>query len=316
MNPDLKIIDNIKKNIENNELNKTVAIDDPVRTEEEIDKLIEKYNNIKKNKIKYNIDKKAVQTMIKTTCKDVYNNIEFIGLDKLNNLKTGAIITGNHYSPVDTIPIKELIKKVFNKELYIVSYASNLALKPPLDFIVNHENIIPIKDSISYLNDVFKPQLFDLLNKGEFVLIYPEQEMWNNYRKPRPCKRGAYQFASEANVPVISLYTELQDLNVKSNDNFNKLKYILHVIDVLEPNKDLSIRQNSIEMSKKDYELKVKTYEECFNKKLTYDFSYDDIAGYIKKNNEQLFFFFLYIFNIFIIRFFTSLNHSLIYSIS
>ena len=283
MNPDLKIIENIKKNIINNELNKTVAIDDPVLSEEEIDKLIDKYNNLKKNKIKYSIDKKASQAMIKTTCKDVYDNIEFKGIEKLNNLKTGAIITGNHYSPVDTIPIKELIKKVFNKELYIVSYASNLALKPPLDFIVNHENIIPIKDSISYLNEVFKPQLFDLLNKGEFVLIYPEQEMWNNYRKPRPCKRGAYQFAAEANVPIISLYTELKDRGIKDNNNFNKLKYILHVLDIIEQDNNLSVRQNSINNSKKDYELKVKKYEECFNKKLTYDFSYEDIAGLQKE---------------------------------
>ena len=283
MNPDLKIIENIKKNIINNELNKTVAIDDPVLSEEEIDKLIDKYNNLKKNKIKYSIDKKASQAMIKTTCKDVYDNIEFKGIEKLNNLKTGAIITGNHYSPVDTIPIKELIKKVFNKELYIVSYASNLALKPPLDFIVNHENIIPIKDSISYLNEVFKPQLFDLLNKGEFVLIYPEQEMWNNYRKPRPCKRGAYQFAAEANVPIISLYTELKDRGIKDDNNFNKLKYILHVLDIIEQDNNLSVRQNSINNSKKDYELKVKKYEECFNKKLTYDFSYEDIAGLQKE---------------------------------
>ncbi len=283
MNPDLKIIENIKKNTINNELNKTVAIDDPVLSEEEIDKLIDKYNNLKKNKIKYSIDKKASQAMIKTTCKDVYDNIEFKGIEKLNNLKTGAIITGNHYSPVDTIPIKELIKKVFNKELYIVSYASNLALKPPLDFIVNHENIIPIKDSISYLNEVFKPQLFDLLNKGEFVLIYPEQEMWNNYRKPRPCKRGAYQFAAEANVPIISLYTELKDRGIKDNNNFNKLKYILHVLDIIEQDNNLSVRQNSINNSKKDYELKVKKYEECFNKKLTYDFSYEDIAGLQKE---------------------------------
>ncbi len=283
MNPDLKIIENIKKNTINNELNKTVAIDDPVLSEEEIDKLIDKYNNLKKNKIKYSIDKKASQAMIKTTCKDVYDNIEFKGIEKLNNLKTGAIITGNHYSPVDTIPIKELIKKVFNKELYIVSYASNLALKPPLDFIVNHENIIPIKDSISYLNEVFKPQLFDLLNKGEFVLIYPEQEMWNNYRKPRPCKRGAYQFAAEANVPIISLYTELKDRGIKDDNNFNKLKYILHVLDIIEQDNNLSVRQNSINNSKKDYELKVKKYEECFNKKLTYDFSYEDIAGLQKE---------------------------------
>ena len=43
MNPDLRIIDNIKKRIEDNELNSNVAIDDPVLSDEEIDALIEKY---------------------------------------------------------------------------------------------------------------------------------------------------------------------------------------------------------------------------------------------------------------------------------
>jgi len=283
MNPDLKIIENIKKRIEDNELNSNVAIDDPILSDEEIDTLIETYYKQKKNKVKYNVDKKAADLLIKNFCKDVYKNIEYVGLDKLKYFKGGAIITGNHYSPVDTIPIKELIKNEFNKELYIVSIASNLDLKPPLNFIINHQNIIPLKNTISYLNDKFKPELYDLLKKDEFVLIYPEQEMWNNYRKPRPCKRGAYQFAAEANVPIISLYTELQDRGIKDDKNFNKLKYILHVLDIIEQDNSLSVRQNSINNSKKDYELKVKKYEECFNKKLTYDFSYEDIAGLQKE---------------------------------
>lgn len=279
MNPDLRIIDNIKKRIEDNELNSNVAIDDPILSDEEIDTLIETYYKQKKNKVKYNVDKKAADLLIKNFCKDVYKNIEYVGLDKLKDFKGGAIITGNHYSPVDTIPIKELIKNEFNKELYIVSIASNLDLKPPLNFIINHQNIIPLKNTISYLNDKFKPELYDLLKKDEFVLIYPEQEMWNNYRKPRPCKRGAYQFASEANVPVISLFTELVDTGISSDDNFNKLKYIVHVLDIIKPDENLSVRQNSIEMSKKDYELKVKAYEEAYNKKLNYTFDNSDIAG-------------------------------------
>ena len=43
MNPDLRIIDNIKKRIEENELNSNVAIDDPILSDEEIDKLIDNY---------------------------------------------------------------------------------------------------------------------------------------------------------------------------------------------------------------------------------------------------------------------------------
>ena len=284
MNPDLKIIDNIKYNLDNNLLNDTVAIDDPILTEEEIDKLISKYYKLKENKIKYNIDKKAVDTLVRTTCKYVYDNIEIVGLENLDNINEGAIITGNHYSPVDTIPIKEAIKKKYNKEPYIVSLASNLALKAPLDYIINHQNILPIKDSINYMNNEFKPRLFDLLNNKEYVIIYPEQQMWNNYRLPRPSKRGAYSFAAEANKPIISTFTELIDTGISDDDNFNKIKYRLHILKPIYPDTNKSIRQNSIDMAKIDYDQKIKCYEEVYNTKLDYTFDISNIAGLKKKD--------------------------------
>ena len=284
MIPDLKHIENIKHNLENNLLNDTVAIDDPILTEEELDKLIKKYYKLKENKIKYNIDKKAVDALIKTSCKHVYDNLEIVGLENLDNINEGAIITGNHYSPVDTIPIKEFIKKKYNKEPYIVSLASNLALKAPLDYIVNHQNLLPIKDSISYMNDEFKPRLYKLLENKEYVLIYPEQQMWNNYRLPRPCKRGAYQFAAEANKPIISTFTELVDLGISDDDNFNKLKYIIHILKPIIPDPNKSVRQNSIDMASIDYEQKVKCYEEVYNTKLDYTFDISNIAGLKKKD--------------------------------
>ena len=277
MIPDIKIIENIKKNIEENTLNNSVAIDDPVLTDEEVDNLIDKYYRLKKNKVKYKIDKKASEILIEQFTKDIVNNIEFDGIENIKDIKNGAIITGNHYSPMDTLPVKKLIKKVFNKEIYIVSLASNLALKAPLDFIVNHENIIPLKNSVEYLTTKFKPELFDKLKQDELVLIYPEENMWNNYKKPRPCKRGAYQFAAEANVPVISLFTELKEEN-------GIIKYIVHVLKPIYPNKEISIRQNSINMAKIDYEQKIDCYEKVFNKKLDYTFSYEDIAGYKKED--------------------------------
>ena len=284
MNLDLKIIDNIKYNLENNLLNETVAIDDPILTEKEIDKLIKNYYKIKENKIKYNIDKKAVDTLVRTTCKYVYDNIEIVGLENLDNINDGAIITGNHYSPVDTIPIKEFIKKKYNKEPYIVSLASNLALKAPLDYIINHQNILPIKDSISYMNEEFKPRLFEYLNNKEYIIIYPEQQMWNNYRLPRPCKRGAYSFAAEANKPIISTFTELIDTGISDDDNFNKIKYRIHILKPIYPDSNKSIRQNSIDMSSIDYEQKIKCYEEVYNTKLDYTFNISNIAGLKKKD--------------------------------
>ena len=277
MIPEAKIVENIKKNIEANTLNNSVAIDDPVLTPEEIDNLVDKYYKIKKNKVKYKIDKKAAEVLIEQFTKDIINNIEFEGIENLDDIKSGAIITGNHYSPMDTLPIKKLIKKVYNKEIYIVSLASNLALKAPLDFIVNHQNIIPLKNSVEYLTTKFKPELYEKLKNNEMVLIYPEENMWNNYKKPRPCKRGAYQFAAEANVPIVSLFTELKEEK-------DKIKYIVHVLKPIYPNKELSVRQNSINMAKIDYEQKIKAYEDAFNQKLDYTFSYNDIAGFKKED--------------------------------
>ena len=49
----LPVIENIKKNILNNELNKKVEIDDPVLTQEEIMKVIDKFYKNKKANTSY-----------------------------------------------------------------------------------------------------------------------------------------------------------------------------------------------------------------------------------------------------------------------
>ena len=49
----------------------------------------------------------------------------------------------------------------------------------------------------------FIPTIRDLLNDKSLILIYPEEEMWFNYRKPRPPKPGAYHYAAKYNVPII-----------------------------------------------------------------------------------------------------------------
>ena len=62
------------------------------------------------------------------------------------------------------------------------------------------------------------------------------------------------------------------------------IKYVVHVLKPIYPNKELSVRQNSINMAKLDYEQKIESYEEAFNKKLDYTFSYKDIAGLKKED--------------------------------
>ena len=122
-----------------------------------------------------------------------------------------------------------------------------------------------------------------VLSKGNLVLIYPEEEMWFNYRKPRPCKRGAYQFASMLNVPIISCFVEMNDLDEDDNEEFYKVEYKVHILKPLIPKKNKSDRANSIELSKNDYEQKKESNEMSYNTKLDYEFSISDIAG-LKKD--------------------------------
>ena len=77
----------------------------------------------------------------------------------------------------------------------------------------------------------FVDLLRQVVEQKDYILIYPEQEMWFNYRKPRPCKRGAYYYASKLGVPVISCFTEVQDLDTMDDDHFKNVQYTLHILD-------------------------------------------------------------------------------------
>ena len=178
--------------------------------------------------------------------------------------------------------IRKLIKKRYKKNMYIVIQETNLLMPGFLGFLMNNLNILPLSKSPNYIIKKFKPELSKILSKNNYVLIYPEEEMWFNYKKPRPCKRGSYQFAAENNVPIISCFVEQIDTKEKDNDEFNKINYIVHVLKPIYPDKTKTPRENSIIMAQLDYQQKVQAYEKAYNTKLSYDFSYDDIVGYRK----------------------------------
>ena len=180
------------------------------------------------------------------------------------------------------MPIRYLIKKRYQKNLYIVIQDTNLAMPGFLGYLMNSLNTIPLLKSPNYMISTFKPTLKKILHENNYVLIYPEEEMWFNYRKIRPLKRGAYQYAAVLNVPVISCFTKIEDTDIPDNDEFNKTLYELNVLGVLYPDKDVSPRTNSINMLNQDYSWKKTAYEKLYNEKLDYTFNVKDIAGWRK----------------------------------
>lgn len=276
-----EVINNIKKNIENNELNKKVEIGDPNLSEEEIQKYIGAFYKNKK-KLSYYFKNKIANKTVKKISKELYPDIKINGLEKLNlaDLSNGAIITSNHFNPLDSYNIRKIVEEKLHKKLYIVVQDTNLAMPGFLGFLFNNIEVIPLSKSPNYIIKKFVPELKKILSKSDFVLIYPEEEMWFNYRLPRPCKRGAYQFAHELDVPIISCFVKMIDTDKADNDEFNIVKYEVSINKVIYPEAEESIKSDSRKMAEVDYEARKKAYEDAYNKKLNYEFDISDIAGW------------------------------------
>lgn len=277
-----QVIYNIKKNIEEGKYNDKVEVNDPKLSIEDQSKLA--YNFLKKRKkISYSIYNVLARTIINYVSYIENRKTEYIGLDNIKDIKKGAVITSNHFNPIDNTAIRMAVNQVKKKRLFIVSQTTNLAMEGFLGFMMKYSDVLPIlKTNKKYMTEEFGSMISELLQNNQWVLIYPEQEMWFNYKKPRIPKRGAYYYAARENVPIISIFIEILSLEEKENDEFYKTRYRVHILKPIYPKNDLNVRDNSICMMNQDYIQKKEAYEKIYNKKLTYDFSDDDIAGWIK----------------------------------
>ena len=209
------------------------------------------------------------------------------GIENLDGIEGGAIVTSNHFSPVDSTMFRKAARRVHRNHVAVVSSEDNLAMGGPFGFLIKYTDSIPLPTNHRSVVEYFEPMLERELDAGNFVIIYPEQEMWFNYTKPRPCKRGAYLYAARYGVPVIPCFVEVRGKEGLARPNFVQVSYALHILEPLYPNPALSERQNSIEMARKDYEQKVAAYEEATDHKLDYQFEAGDVAGWVPRAERQ-----------------------------
>lgn len=207
------------------------------------------------------------------------------GLENLPKSST-AFVTGNHYNQFDVLLMEKLALKK-HQRLFIVVEASNLVMPNLIGWAVQNFDSLPIDRNLHYLSRVFPKKIKKVLQKSGWILIYPE-ELWFNYRKPRPLKKGAYYYAAKFNQPIISTFTEIQATSKRElfQRDFYKTKKILHVLPTIYPDPDLGIRENMQKMAAIDYQQKKAAYEKCYGRKQTNDFSYEDIAGFAPRDSS------------------------------
>lgn len=224
-----RVIENIKMAVEQGTFHEKVEVGDPQYTAEEREKVLKRYLSVRKHlpfKFRNWIAGKTLDLITWYWNRDT----EIVGLEHIKEIKEGAIITSNHFNPSENTAIRLLSQKMKKGNLHIVSQDTNLAMTGLFGFYMNYVDIIPISPNQSYMRHHFETLMGEAFEKGQNVLIYPEQEMWFNYRKPRPPKRGAYYYGAKFGVPIISCFVEMRELQELEKENFHKIKYVLHVL--------------------------------------------------------------------------------------
>lgn len=274
------VIENIRDFAQAGQFHNKVELNDPVLTLEQNRRITQSYME-NRTSLTYRTKSAVAVALAKTATKIINKDTVIIGIEKIPADIKGAIITSNHFSPLENTIIRHLTNNLKRKKLSIISQTTNFAMKGIIGFLMNYADTIPISTEPRYLARDFLSVLKEkLVDKGEMILLYPEQEMWFNYRKPRPPKNGAYFYCAKLNVPIISCFVEMIDMDEDDTDEFKKVRYVLHILEVIYPDPDKTPRENTQMMSERDYELKKECYEKVYGKALTYDFSPSDIAGF------------------------------------
>ncbi len=278
-----QVIDNIRIAVEAGDFYRKVEVDDPVLTPQACRDIVHQYLRQRKRP-GYCLKSFAARCVAGVGTALLNRRTEIVGEENLPDMRRGCILTSNHFGPLENTVIRHLVRKHGKKRLNIVSQVTNFAMTGPVGFLMRYADTVPMSQDFRYLSGPFLGVLEELLRRDEAVLIYPEQEMWFNYRKPRPPKRGAYHFAAKLGVPVVSCFVEMVDTEKPDAPGFCQVRYRLHVLGTLYPDPALSARACSERLCQQDYALKKAAYERAYGKDLDYRFSAGDIAGWVKSD--------------------------------
>lgn len=235
-----------------------------------VDYLKVKPDSIIKRKTAYMIANKFVDGLIrdeKLVIKKIY------GMERLNEISTGAILTCNHFNPFDCFTVERIFqrsKHYRKKRLFKVIREGNYTNFPGLyGYLFRNCDTLPLSSNKKAMYN-FLRAVDTILQRGDFILIYPEQSLWWNYRKPKPLKSGAFKFAVKNHVPVIPIFICMEDSDRIGPDGFPVQEYTVFINEPIYPKVELSEREQESDMRERNYELWKKIYEDFYGIPLMY----------------------------------------------
>lgn len=269
----LEILEKIKKLEESGIFDKDVENDPPTITLEPDD--IDYLRTSKTSKIKSKMANQMAKKFLKDLLRDNKLIIkEVIGIENLKNIETGAILTCNHFNPYDSFTVEKVFRMAGEdkkRKLFKVIREGNYTNFPGMyGFFFRNCDTLPLSSNKRTMIKFIKA-VDVILKRGDFILIYPEQSMWWNYRKPKPLKNGAFNFAARNHVPVIPIFITMEDSDIIGEDGFPIQEYTVNIEKPIYPDENLTEKENTEAMKEKNYEVWKNVYEDFYKMPLEYD---------------------------------------------
>lgn len=267
----LEVLDRIAKLEQEGKFDVDVEIDPPsqVLMPDEVDYLNKTLGGKLRTRYAYKIARWFLNMLIykkKLIIKEVK------GIENFRKLNTGAIITCNHFNAFDSFAMQIAYDKSWHRrrKFYRIIKEGNYTSFPGFyGFLMRNCNTLPLSSNYETMKK-FVTAVDRILKKGHFVLIYPEQSMWWNYRKPKPLKKGAFTFASRNDVPVLPCFITMEDSDILGDDGFYVQEYTIHIAEPIYPDPNKSRPENAEYMRKKNYGIWKQIYEETYKIPLEY----------------------------------------------
>lgn len=194
--------------------------------------------------------------------------ITVVGEENLASIRGGAILTSNHFSIFENLAVKEVADRVPGRHrFYRVIKGLNFFQPGWVGFLMQNCDTLPLSKNLKTMR-LFGDALEKILANDGLVLVYPEQAMWWNYRKPRPPKAGAFFYAAKFDVPIIPCFVTMEDTDRLDSYGFPKQKYTIHVMPPLYPDPNLSDRENEHRMMQQNYDLCRACYRDVYGEEV------------------------------------------------
>jgi 1-acyl-sn-glycerol-3-phosphate acyltransferase len=178
-------------------------------------------------------------------------NLKIEGKENIKNLKSGAVTVSNHVLVLDCAMIGLACGK--RKVCYTVQEKSFKI--PFVGKLIKLLNAIPIPIKIEDKKDFIR-EVDMRLQKGKIVHFYPEGSLIPYHDKIREFRKGAFDFATKNQVPVVPMVFQFREPK-GIRKVFKRKKDV--TLTILKP---IMCEENS-------KELKEKVYKEICNKNVT-----------------------------------------------